>query len=579
MSDATTSRSGATAVPGGALTISAGSTTISARASVEERAAAAARRHRLEVYHFAVAVVAFGLAAVMGVMQSLTRTGVHVPFQNEAVYYMSMTAHGVLMAIVFTTFFIMGLGYVLLRETLGRIELEGLAWASWWVAVIGTAMTGVAIASGTSTVLYTFYPPLKAHWSFYLGATLVVVGSWGFCAVVIASYRAFRKANPGRPVPLAVHGILTTVIIWLLATTGLAVEDLTMLLPWSLGLIQKIDPLIARTWFWWFGHPLVYFWLLPAYVIWYTVLPRVAGGRLFSDPIARAVFVMFILFSTPVGFHHQFGDPGIGAGWKLAHSVATYIIIFPSLVTAFAVIASLETAGRIKGARGLFDWLGKLPWSDPLFASVALAMLTFAIGGFGGAINAAYAMNGMVHNTAFIQGHFHLTVGTAVALTFLGACYWLLPRLLGRELRFRRLAQAQPYLWFAGMMMFSLTNHVTGLQGMPRRLFAVDYQGAAVARQWQGLTELSAAGGVVLFLSSLCFLAVVIATAFWGRRIVPPPIELAVPLSAPVTTRGVWDRFGLWAAIAVLLIAVAYAYPIYHLYAMHRFGSVGFQPF
>ena len=70
-----------------------------------------------------------------------------------------------------------------------------------------------------------------------------------------------------------------------------------------------------------------------------------------------------------------------------------------------------------------------------------------------------------------------------------------------------------------------------------------------------------------------------IATAFWGRRIAPPPIELAVPLSAPATTRGVWDRFGLWAAIAVVLIVAAYAYPIYHLYAMHRFGSVGYQPF
>jgi cytochrome c oxidase subunit 1 len=62
-------------------------------------------------------------------------------------------------------------------------------------------------------------------------------------------------------------------------------------------------------------------------------------------------------------------------------------------------------------------------------------MLAFTLGGLGGAINAAYAMNTMVHNTAFIQSHFHLTFGTRVALTFMGATYWLLPRLLGRELR------------------------------------------------------------------------------------------------------------------------------------------------
>src|SRR5262249_15740726 len=157
------------------------------------------------------------------------------------------------------------------------------------------------------------------------------------------------------------------------------------------------------------------------------------------------------------------------------------------------VIASFETAGRLRGKQGLFDWLGALPWGDPLFASVALAMVIFALGGFGGAINAAYAMNSLVHNTAFIHGHFHLTVGTALALPFLGTCYWLMPRLLGRELKFRRLAQWQPYLWFAGMVMFSLSNHVTGLMGMPRRVFAADYQGSPVAARWQGLTALSAA--------------------------------------------------------------------------------------
>ena len=534
--------------------------------------------YRLEIHHFAVAVAAFGLGAVMAVMQSLARADIDVPFRTEAMYYLSVTAHGVLMALVFTTFFIMGLGYLLVRRCLGGITGEKLAWISFWIAAFGTTMTAAAILSGSSTVLYTFYPPLQAHWSFYVGATLLIVGSWGFCAVVLLSYRAYRRAHPGEAVPLPVHGILATVIIWILATAGLAVEDLGMLLPWVFGLTPKIDPLVARTWFWWFGHPLTYFWLVPAYVVWYTIAPRVAGGRLFSDPLARVVFVMFVLFSTPVGFHHQFVDPGIDSGWKLAHSFSTYAILFPSLITAFTVIASFESAGRIRGAKGLFNWIGKLPWGEPLFASVALAMITFALGGFGGAINAAYAMNSMIHNTAWIQGHFHLTVGTAVALTFLGTCYWLLPRLLGRELKFRRLAQVQPYLWFGGMMMFSLTNHITGLMGMPRRVFTTTYFGSPVAAKWAGLTAISAAGGIVLFLSSLCFLAVMIGTAAWGQKIEPPPIEFSIPLEEPAPGRTIWERFGLWSAVAVALIVIAYAYPLWHLYMMPRFGSIGFKP-
>ena len=119
------------------------------------------------------------------------------------------------------------------------------------------------ILRGQSTVLYTFYPPLKAHPLFYIGATLLVIGSWIWGGVMIASYRSWRRDHPGEPIPLPIHGMLATIIIWYLATVGLAIEVLAMLIPWSLGWMKTVDPLLARTYFWWFGHPLVYFWLIP----------------------------------------------------------------------------------------------------------------------------------------------------------------------------------------------------------------------------------------------------------------------------------------------------------------------------
>ncbi|MCM2317375.1 MAG: cbb3-type cytochrome c oxidase subunit I [Thermoanaerobaculia bacterium] len=533
--------------------------------------------HRLEISHFAVAVTAFALASVLAVLQALVRADVAVPMKSESLYYISVTAHGVLMALVFTTFFIMGLGYCFARATVG-LEWTRVAWVSFWIALAGTLMTTASILSGKSTVLYTFYPPLQAHWTFYVGATLLVVGSWGFCAVMIRSYLAWRRSHRAEPVPLAMHGMLATVAIWLLATAGLAVEMLTMLIPWSLGMIERVDPAIARTWFWWFGHPLTYFWLVPAYVVWYTVLPKHAGGRLFSDKLTRVVFMMFILFSTPVGFHHQFSDPGISSSWKLLHTLTTYAILFPSFVTAFTVTASLEVAGRMKGKKGLFDWIGALPWRDPLFSSVVLAMLTFGIGGFGGAINAAYAMNTMVHNTAWIQGHFHLTVGTAVALTFMGVTYWLLPRVLGRELRFAPLAAVQPYLWFFGMMLFSIPSHIVGLMGMPRRIYTAELFGSPVARTWQPFSTASAVGGVILFVSAMLYIVVVAATALWGRRVNGQTIEFSEPLEG-APEYGLWDRFAIWATLAVVLIVLAYAVPISHLYMMERFPSLPQMPF
>jgi cytochrome c oxidase subunit 1 len=291
------------------------------------------------------------------------------------------------------------------------------------------------------------------------------------------------------------------------------------------------------------------------------------------------VFVLFILLSTPVGFHHQLTDPGIPAGWKLFHSLSTEVILFPSFVTAFTIIASLEVAGRMKGANGWFDWIGKLPWKDPFVSSVVLAMLTFAVGGFGGAVNAAYGMNGMIHNTAWVQGHFHLTVGTAVALTFMGAAYWFVPRLTGRQLGFPSLARVQPFLWFAGMMVFSLVNHATGIAGMPRRIYDASYGGHPAAVAWQAWTGVSALGGVVLFVSAMAFVLVMVATAMGKRTAQLQPIEYAEPLAPPAEGRGIWDRIGLWTILAIILVIVAYAYPIASLLRLERFGSPGFSPF
>jgi cytochrome c oxidase subunit 1 len=542
-------------------------------------AAAGGSATRLVLSHFWVAVAAFALGAMMAVMQALSRAGVELPFRTASLYYLSVTAHGVLEALVFTTFFIMAIGYFVVETTVGRIAGVVWAWSAFWVAVLGSLVTAAAILSGTSTVLYTFYPPLRAHPSFYLGATLLVVGSWIWSGVMIASYVVWRRGNRAARVPLAMHGMLAAVIIWLLATSGLAYEVVVMILPWSVGLVERIDPIVARTYFWWFGHPLTYFWLVPTYVLWYTLIPRVTGGKLFSDALTRVVFIQFILFSTPVGFHHQFTDPGISSGWKLVHTFTTYAIMFPSLVTAFSVTASFEHAGRLHGGTGRFGWIGKLPWNDPFFASVALAMITFALGGFGGAINAAYAMNAMVHNTAWIPGHFHLTVGTAVALSFMGFSYWLLPRVTGRAIAFPGLAIAQPYLWFIGMQIFSIPTHIAGVLGMPRRVYTGEFQGVDAAQTWVPFTNVSAIGGVILFVSALAYVAVLVGTMLTSPRGERPLVEYAEPLGSPAPADSLWNRFGFWTVVAIGLIVLTYAYPLYRLHTMEGFPSRAFTPF
>jgi cytochrome c oxidase subunit 1 len=229
----------------------------------------------------------------------------------------------------------------------------------------------------------------------------------------------------------------------------------------------------------------------------------------------------------------------------------------------------------MRGGTGLFGWIRRLPWDQPFFTAVALAILTFVVGGFGGMINAAYSMNAMIHNTAWVQGHFHLTVGTASALTFMGTAYWLWPRLTGKPLRLLALAKVQPYLWFVGMLIFSTVNHITGLLGMPRRVYDASYGGAPVTHTWQDWTGMSALGGSILFVSAMSFVLVLVATAAGKAGETAPAFEYAEALEAPAG-RTTWDRLGLWTAVGVGLVLLAYAWPIWDLLQLERFGSRGF---
>jgi cytochrome c oxidase subunit 1 len=265
----------------------------------------------------------------------------------------------------------------------------------------------------------------------------------------------------------------------------------------------------------------------------------------------------------------------------LVHTFNTMAISFPSLTTAFTIVASLEVAGRLRGGTGLFGWLKTLPWGNPTVSSVLLAGLLFMVGGFGGSINAAYTLNSVVHNTAWIAAHFHLTVGSAVALTFMGGCYWLVPKLSGRQLELGLLAKVQPYLWFLGMALFSFTGHIAGLMGLPRRVFTTSYAGAEQAEVWATMTSISALGGVVLFASAGFFVLVMIGTLLGGKRSAVEPIEWAEPLARPEGgfKAGIWDRLWLWFALAVVLVVIAYGIPLSQHFQLERFGSIGFKPF
>ncbi len=517
---------------------------------------------KLAGWNIGIAMAALALGGSMGLFQKLEHAGQNLYNVLNVIgigsYYQGLTLHAVLNALVWTTFFIVGFFTFAIPRSLKReLQYPKIQLAALILMGVGLVMAAIPILMNLASVLYTFYPPMKASPYFYIGLVLVVVGSWVAGYGFYFTYWRWRKENPGVQTPFIALAALITMVMWQIATLGVAAELLWLIIPWSFGLIEGTDPQLARTFFWFFGHPLVYFWLLPAYISWYGMLPKQAGGKLFSEPLARLVFWLFLALSIPVGLHHQFVDPGIPAGWKVLHAILTYALFLPSMLTAFTVVASLEYAGRARGGTGLLGWIRALPWGNPSYAAQNLAMILFVFGGIGGLTNASYNLNLAVHNTIWVPGHFHLTLGSAVTLTFIGIAYWLVPKLSGKQLFSPKLALWQAWTWFVGMLLMSNGLHILGLNfSVPRRsaLGSAPYAQEA----WNPLFIEALIGGIILTISGALFFTVMLGTVFSRKRL-EKPIEMPVAEALnPEPAPAFLDSWRPWIVLTVALIIIAY---------------------
>jgi cytochrome c oxidase subunit I len=483
---------------------------------------------RLILAHLWFAFASFGAALLLGEWQMLVRSPLHAWISNPEWYYRSVTAHGTTMAYVFPTLVAMGFGYFVTEQALQR-PMAGLRWA--WIGfalvVIGTVAAIVPVALGRASVLYTFYPPLIGHPFYYIGVVLVVVGSWVWVALMSVNLYRWKRDNPGAPVPFVMFATVAGSYLWGWTAVGAALELLFQIIPVSLGLRDTIDAGLARVFFSWTLHAIVYFWLMPTYIAYYTIVPRAIGGRLFSDSMGRIAFILFLIVSMPIGIHHAFEDPQVGAGFKYLHSVFTAFVALPTLLTVFTICASVEIAGRLRGGKGVLGWLKALPWDNPVMLGAALSFVMLGFGGAGGLINMSYQLNATIHNTQFITGHFHLIFGGAIVIMYFVIAYDIWPHLTGRALDSFGLMRAQLWTWFAGMIVLSFPWHWVGILGMPRRM----------------------------------------ARGQTAQRTEPAAYRFSVAVHPPRSLPAALNGFGLWLGLLVGLTIVNYGFPIAHLLA------------
>ena len=227
--------------------------------------------------------------------------------------------------------------------------------------------------------------------------------------------------------------------------------------------------------------------------VWYAVGAIVFGAKPMSEKVSRIAFLLYILFLQLASAHHLLSDPGLSSEWKILNaSYFMYFAVLASMVHGLTVPGAMEVAQRRKGfTKGLYEWLRKAPWGNPVFSSIFISIIGFGfLGGISGVMMGTEQLNMLIHNTLYVPGHFHATVVIGTTLAFMGLTYFLIPSLFSREVAFPALAKWQPYLFGLGMYVFVLTMMGAGTLGVPRRHWDIGFAGTALPYEFPGAAYL-----------------------------------------------------------------------------------------
>ncbi len=477
-----------------------------------------------------VAVVSLLVGAIAALLLVLTRwQAVHL--LPAVWYYRLLGVHGMNMLIFFIIYFEMAVLWFASTVLLNaRPAAPKLGWFNFGLMLLGTLLVEWAQWTGRADVLFTSYPPLKAHPIFYLGIIFFAVGALlvvcqFFATLVIAK----REKTYTGSMPLVVYGAVTAAIIAVITLVHGALVYIPTFL-WSIGLIPSVEPEIYRLLWWALGHSSQQINVAAMVAIWYMLGALTVGSVVLNEKVSRSAFVLYIMFISMASAHHLLVDPGFGSAWKIVNtSYFMYMAVLASMVHGFTVPAGMELGMRLRGyTDGLFGWLRRAPWGDPGFSSLVLSVVVFGfVGGITGVTLGTEQINIIAHNTMRIPGHFHSTVVSGTALAFMGATYYLLPLIFQRKVAFWKLAKIQPYLFAGGLLLLVMGMTFAGSFGVPRRHWDNSFSQSPFDVQFNPAVDLFLAmmgiGGIIAVTGALAFIAIAVKSVFFGEAVTAIP--------------------------------------------------------
>ena len=475
----------------------------------------------------AVAAVVFLLiGGIYGLGVGLTRwPAVHLLPADQ--FYLVLTAHGLNVLIFWIIFFEIALIYFCSAVLLNcRLATPKLGWVAFGLMLVGALLNNYIVLQGNSSVMMTSYTPMGADPLFYLSLILFAVGALIGCFIFFGTLVIAKseKTYEGS-IPLVTFGAMVAAIIAVFTIVSGAIILIPTFL-WSVGLVAHIDPLMYRMIWWAFGHSSQQINVSAHIAIWYAVAALVFGAKPLSEKVSRTAFLMYILFLQLASVHHLLVDPGISPEFKMFNtSYAMYLAVMASMVHGLTVPGAIEAAQRARGFnKGLFEWLTKAPWGNPVFSGMFISLVGFGfLGGITGVVMGAEQINILIHNTLYVPGHFHATVVLGTTIAFMAMTYWLVPVLFRRELVMKGLAKFQPYIFGLGMTGVSLFLMGAGTLGVPRRHWDIGFAGTGMTHDFPAaaytMLALNGVSVILAVVGGAAFCVIIVASLLFGRKL------------------------------------------------------------